>query len=222
MFEVQEVRTEQVNEASDRIQQQIVLERDLNVKVFRRMGPSIYSLAAYIGGLIVIFYILGYLLVSCLTINAYEDHMVQTMYPTKDVLKSRVKYFSDQFPIDEQEKFKDIIEAGPDIDADDLNDPELDVSRYGCFRCCCRFLSLKGCFCRCFKRCCRAMWCCKVCKQSRTERMFEAGREFYKNEVSVQRLVQAMQFIEASQNDEEGTQIKGLIKAETVDADQLQ
>ena len=65
------------------------------------MGPSIYSLAAYIGGLIVIFYIMGYLLVSCLTINAYEDHMVQTMYPTKDVLKSRVKYFSDQFPIDE-------------------------------------------------------------------------------------------------------------------------
>ena len=192
LFEFEEMKTQQAQESiTDAliIQQAIVIERDLNLRVYRRLGPSIYSLAAYIGGLIVIFWILGYLLVSCLTINAYEDHMVQAIYPTKDILKSRLKHFSDQFPISEQEQFKDILEAGPVIEAEDLNDPELDVSRHGFFRCFCRCLSLQGCLCRCFKRCCRAMWCCKVCKQSRTERMFEVGRQFYKNEVSVQRLV---------------------------------
>ena len=111
-------------------------------------------------------------------------------------------------PVSEQEKLKDILEAGPDVNAKDLKHPELDVSRRSCFRCLCRCLSLNGCLCRCLKRCCRGMWCCKVCKQSRTERMFEAGREFYTNEVSVQRLVQAMQLVEMDSNDPESTMTK--------------
>ena len=78
-----------------------MIERDLNLKVFRREGPSIYSLAAYIGGIIVVFWLLGYLIVQCLTLNSYEDHMVQAMYPTKDILKSRLKHFLAQFPISE-------------------------------------------------------------------------------------------------------------------------
>lgn len=38
--------------------------------------------------------------------------------------------------------------------------------------------------------------------------MFEAGREFYTNEVSVQRLVQAMQLVEMDSNDPESTMTK--------------
>ena len=56
--------------------------------------PSLYSLIGYIGGMILILWIVGYLIASCLTINAYEDHLVQAVYPTKDVLKSRIKQFS--------------------------------------------------------------------------------------------------------------------------------
>ena len=63
------------------------------MKVFRRQGPSLYSLLGYIGGLIVIFWLLGYLLVACLTVNAFEDHMVQAVYPTKEILKSRLRQF---------------------------------------------------------------------------------------------------------------------------------
>ena len=150
------------------------------MKVFRRLGPSIYNLLAYIGGLIVIFWLLGYLLVSCLTLNAYEDHMVSAIYPTKDILKQRLRQFSSQFPESEQERLKDIFEAAPEIEAEALQEPNLDVSRYGIFRCLCRCLS--GCLCRCSKRCC-------CCKKSRTERMFDIGRDFYKNEISVRRLV---------------------------------
>ena len=160
----------------------IVIERNLNVKVFRRLGPSIYSLLAYIGGLIVIFWLLGYLLVSCLTLNAYEDHMVSTIYPTKDILKSRLKQFSSQFPEAEQERLKDILEASPEVESEDLQEPNLDISRFGIFRCVCRCLS--GCLCKFFKR-----LCCCCCKKSRTEHLFDIGRDFYKNEISVQRLV---------------------------------
>ena len=120
--------------------------------------------------MIVILYILGYLIVSCLTLNAYEDHMVQTVYPTKEALKRRIKHFDDK-------KFRDVFEADPKALEDDVSSPNLDVSKYGYFRCLCRCLSIR---------------CCKVCRRSRTEQLFDVGREFYTNEISVQRLVQSM------------------------------
>ena len=67
-----------------------------------------------------IFWLLGYLLVSCLTLNAYEDHMVSAIYPTKDILKQRLKQFSSQFPESEQERLKDILETTPEIEAEDV------------------------------------------------------------------------------------------------------
>ena len=50
------------------------------------------------GGLIVILWLVGYVIVYCLTINSFEDNMVQTMYPTKDALKKRIKEI---FPMEE-------------------------------------------------------------------------------------------------------------------------
>lgn len=78
---------------SKAIIQQIVIEKDLNITVYKRQVPSLYSLVAYIGGLIVILYLIGYLMVQCLTINSYEDHLVQAVYPTKAILKSRLALY---------------------------------------------------------------------------------------------------------------------------------
>ena len=61
--------------------------------MLRVRGPSVYAMAASLGGLIVVIYLVGSLLVSCLTIKAYEDHLVQAMYPTKDILKDRLKVY---------------------------------------------------------------------------------------------------------------------------------
>ena len=64
----------------------------------RRQKPSVYALIGTFGGSIVVLYLLGYLLVGCLTIRAFEDHMVQTVYPTKDTLKDRVKAYTENLP----------------------------------------------------------------------------------------------------------------------------
>jgi len=146
----------------------------------------VYALVGTIGGSIVILYGLGYLIVACLTVNAYEDHMVQTVYPTKETLKQRVKTYTAQFPETEQAKWSGLFE-------DDKDEPDLDVTRYGCLRCFCRCLfSQSGC-CRAVLRCWRATFrCCQCCQQSKTEKMFDIGREFYPNEISVSRLVNAM------------------------------
>lgn len=64
-----------------------MVERDLDLTLMRRVGPSLYSLLGILGGLIVLIWLVGSLLVSCLTVGAYEDHMVSTVYPTKDALK---------------------------------------------------------------------------------------------------------------------------------------
>lgn len=199
LFEFSEGNSDELlnDDNSPTVWQEVVFERSLSLGVYRREAPSIYRLAANIGGLIVVLWLVGYVVSSCLTVNAYEDHVVQAMYPTKEILKQRLRVYTAQFPISEQEEFKDILEGGLELEEEDMKEPDLDVSRYGCFRCFCRCLSFGGCFCNCCKRCCRAIWCCKVCKQSRTERMFEAGREFYKNDISIQRLVQAMQAVEA-------------------------
>ena len=189
LFELKEERTEPVYETIDGddypILQQITIERDLGVTLYKRQNPSLYILIGYIGGIIVILWILGYLIVSCLTVNAYEDHMVSTVYPTKEALKRRIKEL-------DAKKYKDVFESDPKALEDDASSPNLDVSKHGCFRCLCRCLSIQWCGCKLFRRCCRCIWCCKVCKQSRTEQLFDAGRELYTNEISVQRLVQTM------------------------------
>jgi len=43
-----------------------------------------------IGGIAVILYLLGYFIVSCMTVGAYDDHLVQAVYPEKETLKQRV------------------------------------------------------------------------------------------------------------------------------------
>ena len=110
LFQLKVERTEPVDEILDAkfnsIRKQITIERDLDVTLYKRQYPSLYSLISYIGGMIVILYILGYLIVSCLTLNAYEDHMVQTVYPTKEALKRRIKHFDDK-------KYKDVFETDP-------------------------------------------------------------------------------------------------------------
>ena len=45
------------------------------------------------GGILVILWLIGYAIVYCLTINAKEDHLVQAMYPTKEILKQRLKVY---------------------------------------------------------------------------------------------------------------------------------
>ena len=40
-------------------------------------------MAGILGGLLVVLYLVGSLLVSCLTVNAFEDHLISTVYPTK-------------------------------------------------------------------------------------------------------------------------------------------
>jgi len=56
--------------------QSIVFERDLDQKVYRQKSATLYDGAAYVGGIIVTLYLIGYALVACLTVNAQEDHMV--------------------------------------------------------------------------------------------------------------------------------------------------
>ena len=48
--------------------------------LLRRQRSSIYDLVGTFGGTIVVLYLLGYCMVGFLTVNAYEDHMVQTVY----------------------------------------------------------------------------------------------------------------------------------------------
>ena len=47
-----------------------------------------------------------------------------------------------------------------------------------------------------FRGCIRKILCCKKCQRSRTEKLYDAGRQFYINEISVSRLVQAMHLLE--------------------------
>ena len=57
------------------------------------------------GGLIVIFWLIGYILEPFLTVNSFEEHMVRAVYPTKEVLKRRLKVIASQLPEKEQTKF---------------------------------------------------------------------------------------------------------------------
>ena len=188
----------------------VTFERDLQKKVYSRTGPSMFTLAGIMGGLLVILYLIGYCLNACLTINAYEDHMVQAVYPTKQMLKRRVKRFSTQLTEKAREQFEDILDEDLAVEAEDLREPQLDVSRASWFRCCCRFLEC---------RCCNPLkWLCRKifrCQQSRTERLFEVGTEFYQNELSIQRLVNAMQLLELL-NDPEAENQNGLKKTNTM------
>ena len=56
--------------------QMIVIERDLDLVLLKRNQPSVYAMAGTLGGVAVVLYLLGACLVSCLTIGAYEDHVV--------------------------------------------------------------------------------------------------------------------------------------------------
>lgn len=80
------------------IRAMVVFSRDLDLTIMRRAGASLYYLTSFIGGLIIIFWIIGYILVSCLTMYAYEDYMVGTVYPTKTTLKNRVKRYTKELP----------------------------------------------------------------------------------------------------------------------------
>ena len=64
------------------------------------------------GGLIVIFWLIGYILEPFLTVNSFEEHMVHAIYPTKEVLKRRLKAIASKLPEKEQGKFKykDLLE----------------------------------------------------------------------------------------------------------------
>ena len=89
-----------------------MLERDLDLSLIRRSRKtSVYAVAGAVGGTIVVLYILGYLLVDCLTTNAYEDHMISTVYPTKEILKDRVRMHAQQFPEKEQKQWQEVFLA---------------------------------------------------------------------------------------------------------------
>lgn len=62
---------------------QVVLERDLDLILLKRSRSSVYAITGNVGGIAVMLYLLGYCIVSCLTTGAYEDHLVQTVYPEK-------------------------------------------------------------------------------------------------------------------------------------------
>ena len=89
-----------------------VFERNLDLTINRIQGPAYYKLIAYMGGLMVVIWLIGYILEPCLTVNAYEEHILRSVYPTKDVLKRRLRAIVAQLPEKEQEKFKyrDLLE----------------------------------------------------------------------------------------------------------------
>jgi len=90
--------------------QTIVLEKDLDLQVAQqRRQTSVYAMVGTMGGLVVVFYLIGYCLVGCLAGNAYEDNMISTVYPTKDVLKERVRSYTKDFPEKEQKKWHEIL-----------------------------------------------------------------------------------------------------------------
>ena len=92
------------------IRAMVVFSRDLDLTIHRRVGASLYYLASFIGGLVIIFWIIGYILVSCLTMYAYEDYMVGTVYPTKTTLKNRVKRYTKQLSEKEKATFSDVLD----------------------------------------------------------------------------------------------------------------
>lgn len=57
------------------------------------------------GGLIVIFWLIGYILEPFLTVNSFDEHMVRAVYPTKEVLKRRLKAIASKLPEKEKVKF---------------------------------------------------------------------------------------------------------------------
>ena len=87
-------------------------ERNLDLTIKRIQGPSYYKLIAYMGGVMVVLWLIGYILEPFLTVNAYEEHILRSVYPTKDVLKRRLRTIVAQLPEKEQEKFKykDLLE----------------------------------------------------------------------------------------------------------------
>ena len=76
LFELIEGKTEPIDEANMLFAQTIVIERDLDLQVIRRVRPSLYHYLGILGGLMVILWLLGLCMTRCLTLNAYEDHMV--------------------------------------------------------------------------------------------------------------------------------------------------
>lgn len=118
-----------------------------------------------------ILWLIGYCMVACLTMSAFEDHMVSTAYSSKQSLKERVKRYVKSLPESEQAKYDFVLDESLQLEAQDLREPQVDVSSNGFFRCLCRFLYSRS------FRCCSKM-CCS--KDSRGEKLFDAGRSFYK------------------------------------------
>ena len=161
---------------------QVVLSRNLDLTMVRRSSPSVFQVASFMGGLLVALWLIGYCLVSCLTMTAYEDHMVSTAYSSKQLLKERVTRYTNAMPESEQAQYDFILDDNLNAEAEDLREPKMDVSRHSLLRCLCR------CFYVCSCGCCRS--------GSRTEKLFNVGRTFYKRDISVARLVRAMQVLE--------------------------
>ena len=89
-----------------------IFERNLDLTINRIQGPEYYKLIAYMGGVMVVLWLIGYILEPFVTVNAYEEHILRSVYPKKDVLKRRLKTIVSQLPEKEQEKFKykDLLE----------------------------------------------------------------------------------------------------------------
>ena len=72
----------------------------------------------------------------------------------------------------------------------------MDISRHGYFRCCLRILFSRNCCCLIVLNAWRRAFSCKPCKQSTTEKLFDVGREFYTNEISLARIVNTLKRLE--------------------------
>ena len=112
-----------------------IFERNLDLTINLIQGPAYYKLIAYMGGVMVVLWLIGYILEPFLTVNAYEENIIRSVYPTKDVLKRRLKAIVAQLPEKEQSKFKykDLLEpVDPQVTTNDANDP---VVKASCCRC---------------------------------------------------------------------------------------
>ena len=102
------------------------------------------------GGLIVIFWLIGYILEPFLTVNSYDEHMVRAVYPTKEVLKRRLKAIAAKLPEKDQAKFKykDLLEpVDPSVEEADQTDPVVRRSCCRCIQCLFRCTSMLPCAC---------------------------------------------------------------------------
>ena len=85
----------------------MVFERSLDKVVYRRQARGFLSLLGFVGGVILVLWLIGYCIVKAVTIGSYEDQMVQALYPTKHALMSRIE---ELFPDEaDQRIFADIL-----------------------------------------------------------------------------------------------------------------